>query len=213
MKPQILLIHGFNVWDGGQQTVGELRGYFAALGCPYHILDYGHFGLLDTRFKNDNVARRAARFINDAKQPVIVVSHSNGSAITYLAMSLYGANPAHCVFINPALDNRIALPSNCPTVDVWHSPSDAPVKLTNFLKVPAAFRPWGAMGSTGYLLDDPRVRNYNKETGFSVSSSAHSDVFQTEKLSYFGPLIAGLALARMTHDEKLVTATFGPLPV
>lgn len=211
MKPQVLLIHGFNVWDGGQQTVGELRGYFAALGCPYHILNYGHFGLLDTRFKNDNVARQTAEFINNSKQPVIVVSHSNGSTITYLSITLYGAKPAHCVFINPALKNDVIFPEHCPTVDVWHSPSDQPVKISKLL--PASnFRPWGEMGSTGYIGNDKRVRNFNKESNFAVSSKEHSDVFTTEKLSYFGPIIAGTALARICDDE-ILTTTFGPITV
>ncbi len=196
MKPQVLLIHGFNVWDGGRKSIGELRGYFAAANIPYHILKYGHFGLRDTRTKNDNVARQVTNFIKNSNEPVIVIGHSNGCAITHLAMDLYGAQPAHCVYINPAL-KRALIHHKCPSYDVWHSPSDKPVKWAKWLPN-QRFRPWGIMGAFG--ADAPHhtdVINYNKETDFDVSSETHSDVFSTEKLSYFGPLIVSTALTRV----------------
>ena len=49
--------------------------------------------------------------------------------------------------------------------------------------------PWGRMGQRGYKGDDPRYINYNKQHGFRVSSRSHSDVFDPEKLAFFGPLI------------------------
>lgn len=194
MKPQILLIHGYNVWDKGDTTVGELRGYYAAEGCPYHILKYGHFGLWDTRTKNDDVARQATAFITNADRPVIVVGHSNGAAIIYLAMKLYGAKPAHVVLVNPALVRNLRMPEQCPSVDIWHSPSDAPVKWAKWLPS-TQMRPWGDMGAYGpSYTDDPRLNVINKEHEFAVSSKEHSDAFRTELLSFFGPLIVNESL-------------------
>lgn len=195
MKPQILLIHGFNVWDKGKSTVGELRGYFAELGYAYHILKYGHFGLWDVRTKNDNVARQVAEFISNSERPVIVVGHSNGCAIIYLAMKMYGAKPKHCVLINPALKRDIKLPRTCNTIDIWHSPSDKPVRMAKYL-LKTKLMPWGAMGADGISYQDKRVKQFNKETDYPVSSSSHSDVFSTEKLSFFGPLISKTAIDR-----------------
>ena len=195
MNPQILLIHGFNVWDNGKASVGELRGYCAAMDLPYHILKYGHFGLWDARTKNDNVARQVKEFIDNSAQPVIVIAHSNGCAITQIAIDLYGVKPKHVVFINPALQRDIHLSNVC-TYDIWHSPSDKPVKWARYLPK-ANFRPWGDMGAVGSSLDLPHVMNYNKEDDTRISSKEHSDVFSTELLSFFAPLILTTAMQRI----------------
>lgn len=211
MNPQILLIHGFNVWDGGKATVGELRGYFAARDMPYHILKYGHFGLWDARTKNDNVARQVADFVTRAKEPVVCIGHSNGCAIIYLAITKYNAHPAHCVFINPALEAD-ALEQPLPiSFDIWHSPSDKPVKWARFLPK-TQFRPWGDMGAVGATNGKPdsRIVNYNKETDYPVSSNEHSDVFRTEKLSFFGPLIVNTTLQRIESCMPTFVRSFFP---
>lgn len=195
---QALLVHGFNVWDGGKDTVGELRGYFAAEDVAYHILNYGHFGLWDARRKNDDVAKRVASFSHNSEEPVIAVGHSNGCAIIHLAITLYDANIEHAVYINPALDINTTMPIGT-SFDVWHSPSDKPVKLARLLPK-AKFRPWGAMGAFGSSDRlNSEVRNFNKETDFSVSSKEHSDVFKTKKLSYFGPRIVRQAVEKLNE--------------
>lgn len=197
MRPQVLLIHGFNVSDKGVGSVGELRGYFAAESFPYHIHKYGHVMLLETRFMNDNIAKDVAEFIENADRPVVAVGHSNGCAIIYLAMTLYGARPKHCVFINPALVRDIDLPAHC-SYDVWHSPSDRPVKLARWLPR-TKYRPWGDMGAVGANPKEGLdLVNYNKEDNYLVSSNEHSDVFHTSKLSYFGPLIVGTVVSRIS---------------
>lgn len=204
MRPQVLLIHGFNVSDKGVGSVGELRGFFAAKNYPYHILKYGHSFLLDTRFRNDNVARRVAEYIKNADRPVVVVGHSNGCTITYLAMTLYGAKPGHCVFINPALRSDIKLPNVC-SYDVWHSPSDKPVKWARWLPK-AKFRPWGDMGAVGALsVEGLDLINFNKEVAYEVISDRHSDVFSTEKLSFYGPLIVDTVERRLSNEKIHVT--------
>jgi pimeloyl-ACP methyl ester carboxylesterase len=199
MKPQVLLIHGFNVSDKGVGSVGELRGYLASEGFPYHILKYGLFRLWKTRTQNDNVAEQVAAFVKNAKAPVILIGHSNGCTISHLAVKYYGAEPLHCVFINPALAVDTKLEGPC-SYDVWHSPSDRPVKWARFLP-DSKWRPWGAMGAYGANLTDYNEKadivNYNKETNFEHSSKEHSDVFKTPLLSYFGPLIVNTLKERL----------------
>ena len=191
MLPQVLLIHGFNVKDRGVGSVGELRGYLAAEGFPYHIMKYGFFELWKTRTKNDDVARDVAAFVKNSDRPVVIIGHSNGCTITYLAMRYYDAVPIHCVFVNPALPADITLPKVC-SYDVWHSPSDKPVKWARMLPK-SKWRPWGAMGAYGATKNGTNrgvdVIDYNKEKDYSVSSAGHSDVFKTPLLSYFGPKI------------------------
>ena len=70
-------------------------------------------------------------------------------------------------------------------VHVWHSPSDRALRIARFLP----WHPWGRMGAIGYNGDDLRYINYDKQNDFSVSSRTHGDVFDPEKLAFFGPRI------------------------
>lgn len=201
MKSIAILIHGFNVWDGGRGSVGKLRPFFADLGAPYVMVNYGHFGLLDTRFKNRKIAHRVADAVTSARvkgfDNIVVVGHSNGCAIAHIAATC-GAQIDRAVFINPALKKDIEIPASIKSLDVWHSPSDIPVRLARYL-LPSGARPWGRMGADGYAGNDSRVRNFNKETDYQIESREHSDAFDIERITYFGPLIAGLALDGAKH--------------
>ena len=201
----VILIHGYNVWDGGRATVGRLAPFFNARGIAHFAVNYGHFGLLETRFKNIRVAKRVALACRAAvDQTVIVVGHSNGCAIAHLAASEFGAPIDKAVYINPALEKDMPLPESVRALDVWHSPSDAPVKISKWL-LPARMRPWGEMGATGYQgVEDCRIVNYNKETDYPVRSDEHSDVFDLSELPFFGPLIAENAVVGLKKtDGKL----------
>ncbi|MDC0003786.1 alpha/beta hydrolase [Porticoccaceae bacterium] len=191
----VILIHGFNVWDGGRATVGRLAPFFNALGVPHFAVNYGHFGLLETRFKNIKVAERVAAACKAAVgQKVIVIGHSNGCAIAHLAARAFGAKIDKMVYINPALKKDMPLPASVGALDVWHSPSDKPVRVSKWL-LPSRMRPWGEMGATGYQGgEDTRITNFNKEVNYPVHSSEHSDVFTLSKLPYFGPLITKTAI-------------------
>ena len=192
-----ILIHGFNVWDGGRATVGRLAPFFNARGIPHFAVNYGHFGLLETRLKNIRVAKRVALACRAAaEQKVIVVGHSNGCAIAHLAASEFDAKIDKAVYINPALEKTMRLPPTVAALDVWHSPSDRPVRLSKWL-LPSRMRPWGEMGATGYQgVEDSRITNFNKQENYRVQSSEHSDVFTLSKLPYFGPVIADSAISQ-----------------
>jgi len=194
----VIFLHGYNVWDGGIQTVGKLRSFFVTYpNTVYVMMNYGHFTLIETRFKNDGVAKRLSKAVTHAKEGgfrVIVVGHSNAGSIIHRASNKYPCPIDKAVLINPALRAKLA-PGECiKSVDVWHSPSDKAVKFAKWIPFRRA---WGEMGSVGYQGDDPRITNYNKEKDFPVSSDEHSDVFTAEKITYFGPLIAEIALRRV----------------
>ena len=184
---RVILVHGFNVADDGEKTVGQLQPFFEDEGCKVKRFPYGWRGLLGVRFGNPGLAKILAAMADEGD---IAVGHSNGCAIIHEASRL-GAQFAGIVYINPALDDDSALPAHIPVLHVWHSPSDSPVKWARWLP----WHSWGDMGADGYKgTPDPRITCFDKENGFPVSSREHSDVFREPCLSYFGPLIAGRIL-------------------
>jgi len=190
MKPRAILVHGFNVWDNGAGTVDRLEPYLEKAGFNVAQFDYGWIFLLRVRLNNKRYARRLAAMTQPED---VLIGHSNGCNIITEA-GWIGAHCRHAVFINPALDSDAPIPPRFGGVDVWHSPSDAPVRLARFLW----FHPWGNMGARGYRGKDWRVRNFNKQEDFDVSSAAHSDVFSPALLPYFAPKI----VAHIPNAEK-----------
>lgn len=187
----MILLHGFNVRDEGERTVGRLAPYFERSGFAVKRPRYGWRGLLGVRLLNETFAT----IIADMAEPGdIVVGHSNGCAIAAQAADI-GAPFGQMVLINPALDSDRRFPRHVGRIHVWHSPSDSPVSLAKLLP----WHAWGDMGAVGYRGPyDPRVTSYNKENGYEVSSGGHSDVFSAEKIKFFAPLIVGAVLKAAT---------------
>ena len=198
MKPIVLLIHGFNVFNP-EKSVGKLRTFFEVRGCPTVMINYGHTGLIETRFKNPKIAKKIATITAAIKKadpfrPIILVGHSNGCAIIHIATNDFRAIADNVVYINPALEKHLSPGKYVKKCHVWHSPSDKPVKWARRLSkiIPKRWfnaRPWGEMGAVGYVGQDERMLNYNKEYSFLLSSKTHSDVFDWELMPYFGELI------------------------
>lgn len=186
--PRVILLHGFNVCDEGQRSVGRLAPYFTQAGFVVKRPRYGWLGLLGVRLMN----RRFARLIADMSEPGdIVVAHSNGCAIAFQAATEFHAEFAQLVFINPALDADCEFPPQISHVHIWHSPGDSPVAWSKLLP----WHAWGDMGAVGYRgRPTPRVHCYDKQNDFPVSSRSHSDIFEPENLSYFAPIVLSQVL-------------------
>ena len=188
VKPIVHLVHGFNVSDGGKGSVGKLKDFFLAEGYFTNMVDYGWIGLGGVSYKNPSVSKKLMMVVNDGD---IGVGHSNGCAILHDA-ACRGAKFKTLVFINPALDVDLTVPLGVERIHVWHSPSDVPVRAWHKLEQTLPFiqkwldHPWGEMGAKGYMGDDPRYINFNKETDFERSSDGHSDMFDWDKICYFG---------------------------
>jgi hypothetical protein len=176
-----ILVHGFNVRDGGAGSIDKLEPYLLFAGFDVAQFDYGWIGLLGARFGTRKHARRLAAM---TEPDDVAIGHSNGCNVIVEA-AWRGARFAHVVFINPALDADTALPPQIKRADVWHSPSDRAVRFARFLW----FHPWGQMGATGYTGTDKRFRNFDKQNAFARSSDSHSDVFTPPLLPFFGPKI------------------------
>ena len=204
-RPLAILVHGFNVWDGGRATVGKLRPFLSARDIPFISINYGHVGLIGTRLKNNKIARRVANAVRTATaagyRPVLI-GHSNGCAIIHLALGLLSLEGRLCplraclvdaIYINPALRKSPQVYKTVKRLMVWHSPSDKPVRWSKWLPRSNA-RPWGEMGATGFVGHDERVTNHNKEL-MTPPSKSHSDLFSAELLPFYGPLVVdGVAL-------------------
>ena len=203
MKPLILLVHGINT-TLSIETVGKLRTFFECRGCPVVAVNYSYTGVMAARSKNPKVAKDLAKIIRKTKaaepgRPVIVIGHSNGCAIIHIASTNFRAEIDTAIYINPALKKDLAIGSRVNECHIWHSPSDSPVKWSKRLSkiIPSSWfdaRPWGEMGATGYIGNDERMINFNKEDDFMISSCKHSDVFEWQMMPYFGCLIADIAL-------------------
>lgn len=189
------LLHGFNVTDGGADTVEKLRPFLRE--HPKQTLvkswKYGWFGLVSVLFKNAKVAKH----LNEAHEqvypyvPSYAVGHSNGCAILLRAANM-GMEFKTLLLINPALNVDTKFPANIGQVIVVHTEDDVPTRVARWfdripfigLIIPNA---WGAMGAYGYEGSDPRVMNIDL-TGVL---KGHSDLFEP-KNAFFMEKVVGL---------------------
>lgn len=165
----IYLIHGFNVSDGGLATTGSLRGGLERAGYEVVAIQYGRLGRLGVRLRNKGIAATLKTILQPDD---IVIAHSNGCAITYLAMEM-GATCKHVVLINPALDADKEI-ANVRNVTVFYSPTDKWTWLAKFIP----WSPWGAQGRKGFTgkARPGKYRQFNEDK-MCADSCGHSGVF------------------------------------
>jgi hypothetical protein len=181
-------VHGaFNFRGGGVISTDLFRPYFEDAGFIFKERDYGFRGVIMAQLFNERTAKKLASVVEDGD---IGIGHSNGCDILVRA-ARNGAKFSQLILINPALDADTDFPSHIKRIHVWHSPSDKPVQVARWLP----FNHWGEMGSTGFTGYNMRVINYNKEEDFEISSNEHSDIFEPEKLAYFGPIVVERVVA------------------
>ena len=174
-----ILVHGYNVKDGGAGTTDALRPLFEAAGYEVLEFDTGWRGLFMVRFGNAKRARRLARMI---KPGDLLIGHSDGCNLINLA-SWNLANgsrptPKLVAYVNPALDRDTQLAPQIDGAIVCHTPSDNVVKVAKLLP----FHNWGSMGAYGYAEKDPsktdvRYLNASHES-MGVENSGHSGVLK-----------------------------------
>lgn len=170
-KKKVYLLHGFNVRDGGESTIGTIADGLICSGFKVRQIKYGHIGRVGVRACNDNVAATIASAIEPGSS---IVAHSNGAALVYEAAQL-GAQFGNVFLINPALDSTKDI-KNAKQVTVYYSPSDPWTKLAKYIP----FSNWGNMGAVGYRgrkSDCVHLNvNLDKLTGLETK---HSGIFQS----------------------------------
>lgn len=182
MTTRVILVHGFNVRDGGAGTVDKLKPHLEAAGFEVDTdqADYGYFSLFMVRFAKHPAVRRIAQAIIDALMDghdVLVISHSNGANFANKALKLVTKRlvlGAREVRLSPALNRSTATESaRC---WVFHTRTDFWVWLSGFL----LFHPWGRQGQKGYKGPDPRMENWD----MSDIIQGHSDYFTDDNVEF-----------------------------
>ena len=163
---RFVLVHGFNVKDGGARTVDQLVPYleFAGHEVDKDEGDYGFFNIWMVRFKRSKLRKRVMHRLAIAFEKAdVIITHSNGANFTTQALDLLDAkfnNTKLVIHISPALDRDTEIPNAVRQQLVMFTPHDKAVRLSSWLW----FHPWGRMGAKGYKGEDNRNTNLKDDT-------------------------------------------------
>lgn len=180
--PRIVLVHGIHAPEGTSH-IGLLKPHLEALGFEVVLFEYGFLSALRARWANPGIAKRLAQF---ARPDDVVVCHSNGAAVTWLACEKYGLKLEGVALINPALDSD-KLFLNTYWTDVYHNQGDDIVWWSKWLVAHA----WGSMGRDGctyelcsFELSEIGVTNIDcGNTAGLPKIDGHLDFFSTAKIA------------------------------
>lgn len=187
--------HGFNVSDGGSNSVDKLAPWFAMGGCEIVEHDYGWVGLLRLRRRNARTIQGAYPAIG---QGDVLIAHSNGCLICWELVEA-GAPVSAVICVQPALRRDTTWRDDVRVLCLYN-PRDRIVSMgrmwSRFMSVANPFRDrhgWGAAGRHGFTADQANVDNWNTATG-PVPAVGHSGLFQTRPLLHWAPKIRDWAL-------------------
>lgn len=176
------LLHGFNVADGGRQSIGALKPHLddAGLACVMH--DYGWTGPLRLRWRN---RRTVDDLLNMVRPGDVVAAHSNGALIAWQLVRA-GAPLAAVVVIQPALRRDTWWPPGLPVLCVYNR-ADWIVELGRVWSrlvtriTPGRPHGWGAAGRHGFTRGQPHVRNLRTDSpALKPVVRGHSAIFDPD---------------------------------
>lgn len=183
MKKRAILVHGFNVDDGGANTIMKIAPNLVLE--RYEIVNFSTKwkrglirDLFTVRFQNDKRARKLAGIIREGD---LLIGHSNGCALIDNALWQLSAlaSPAKVdvVYFNPALDKDTPLAPQVRKALVFFTKTDKAVLKAKIFRN----HPWGEMGRTGYIEReqskvDPRYTSIAYES-MAMQDLKHSGVF------------------------------------
>ena len=172
----IRLVHGFNVWDGGRNTIDRLKPY---LPPPIVEHDYGPVLLLGLRCRNAQTVRDIGQALTPGS---VLIGHSNGALICWEVARRYPHKVAGVVTINAAMRRDTQWPSYMPVLNLYN-PKDWAVLLGRIwsrLTSLGGLTPhgWGAAGRYGFTADQDHVQNLcTTGAQWEHQASRHSGVF------------------------------------
>lgn len=158
---KIVLVHGFNVRDGGKHTIDTLIPLITNEGYTVDKDegDYGFFNIWMVRFKASKTRQRVLyRLAKAFESADVIITHSNGANFTTQALDMLTPdynNTKLIIHISPALDCDTQIPLAVHQQLVLYTPHDKAVRLSSWL----LFHPWGRMGANGYSGSDNRNTN------------------------------------------------------
>lgn len=171
---RIVVVHGIHAAEG-ESHVWQLRpGLEAETGLEVGVFEYGFMSFWSARFRNSKIAERLAAIVQPGD---VIVNHSNGAAVTYLACRDFGMRPSVVACVNPALDNDLLFRGASET-DVYYNAGDTWVGLASIL----IGHVWGDMGKVGYKGQHPGVHNIDcGNTPGMPKVDGHIDLFSAGK--------------------------------
>lgn len=204
------LIHGFNVSDGGRDTVRRWAHWFADV----MVHDYGWTGLIGLRCTNAQAVKQIARHV---KPGDTLIGHSNGALICLQVARR--TRPGAVVVVNPAMRRDARWPDKLPVLCLYSSSdwvvqlgrvwargvdtvygSVAPLLLESVATGSGAlfrsafrFKPhgWGAAGRYGFTSNQPGVTSWDMaEDWWGEPVHSHSGAFKGRAGDYWGLMVA-----------------------
>lgn len=194
---KVILVHGIHSPEGSNNMA--VLWPWLARHLPEHSVvlhQYGFMGFWQARWRNPAEAARLAELVEDGD---VIVTHSNGAALAYLAVRDYGARPAGIVNINPALDRwRTAAVE---WVETIHSRGDRWVWLSQWL--PGHI--WGDQGQAGYRGLEDNTINHDAETfGEPMAYASHCGLFDQVRIDQWAAFIGQRIAERLDNTAWLV---------
>ena len=184
------MVHGIHSVEGNN-NMSVLWPYLqrSLPGYTVALFSYGFMGFWQARWRNKRQAQRLAESLDDGD---IIVTHSNGAAIAYLAVRDYGARPEGIININPALDRWLS--ADVPWVETIHSDGDRWVWLSQW--IPGHI--WGDQGKVGYKGKATNVINHNaSKFGGVMAYDGHTCLFESVRIHLWARFIAHRIMERM----------------
>lgn len=189
------LIHGFNVSDGGKDTIRKMEPFIKDNDVIAH--DYGWTFLFGLRCKNAEAIQQIARRLTPGD---VLAGHSNAAWIIWQLTEKYPEIISGVVVINPALRRDTLWHENIKVMCIYNS-TDIIVelgriwaRLVSFGKL--NFHGWGAAGRYGFTQDQPNVTNWDSNDGLiSPPVKGHSGIFKSPAVEIWGELVGKLAAA------------------
>ncbi len=187
---KVILVHGIHSPEGSN-NMAVLWPWLARNlpECSVVLHQYGFMGFWQARWRNPVEAARLAELAEDGD---VIVTHSNGAALAYLAVRDYGARPVGIVNINPALDRwRTAAVE---WVETIYSKGDRWVWLSQWL--PGHI--WGDQGRVGYRgLEDNTISHAADDFGETMAYASHVGLFAQVRIAQWAAFIGQRIAARL----------------
>jgi hypothetical protein len=185
----VITVHGF-AERSGRDTTDKLTPYFERVGVRCVEFDYGF--KLFVSFRNDGWALRLGRLADEQEGDVALLGFSNGGDVA-IRTSYLSERIKRLVLVRPAAKCDVEVAAQIERVTVFYSPHDGALLIAPLVEMLNPFSRWGRLGRDGYTGSDKRFVNINTAHGHEVKSLDHLDIWEDEKLRYFGPMMVAAA--------------------
>lgn len=182
---KIVLLHGIHSKEGDNNMTAlapHLQKFVRDI--PVVVHGYGFVGFWEARWSNKGVAEHLSKVV---QHDDVLVTHSNGAAIAYLAERDFGMVCKGVLNINPALDRDLT--TQCGFAHTIYSESDRAVYLSRFLP----FHLWGDQGRVGYKGKmKPADRNTNASSSEwgAMAYQHHCGLFESSRVEFWAEWVA-----------------------